>query len=126
MIPIKKVICNFQTSDLFTNANRFSARIIHEAWASTWRRLVSLGYCFMFVDSTVHPRGEINEFAKRVATSGELNQRANRTPVVVNNSGSVLRTKGHCPAADCNSCRTGHSDFTIRLASNLAHSVGTT
>jgi RNA polymerase sigma-70 factor (ECF subfamily) len=42
----------------------------------------------MFVDSTVHPRGEINEFAKRVATSGELTQRANRTPVVVNNSGS--------------------------------------
>jgi hypothetical protein len=34
------------------------ARIIHDAWASTCRKLVSLGYCSKFVVSTGHPRRE--------------------------------------------------------------------
>jgi hypothetical protein len=63
-----------------------SARLIHEALASTWRKPVSFRYCSRFVVSTVHPRREI---AKLVATSGELPQRLNQTPVVLNHSGSV-------------------------------------
>ena len=45
------------------------------------------------VVSTVHPRLEINEFVKLVSTSEELPQRANQTPVVVNNSGSKVSGK---------------------------------
>jgi hypothetical protein len=41
-----------------------SSRIIHDAWASKLRTLVSLGYCSKFVVSTVHPRREIGESAK--------------------------------------------------------------
>jgi hypothetical protein len=62
-------------------------RIIHDAWASKLRTLVSLGYCSKFVVSTVHPRREIGEFEKPVATSAESPQAPNQTPVVVNNSG---------------------------------------
>jgi integrase len=62
-------------------------RIIHDAWASTRRKLVSLGYCSKFVVSTGHPRREIDEFAKLASASGECLQRKNQTPVVVNNSG---------------------------------------
>jgi hypothetical protein len=39
------------------------------------------------VVSTVHPRREIGEFEKPVATSAESSQAPNQTPVVVNNSG---------------------------------------
>ena len=49
------------------------------------------GYCSRFVVSTGHPRREIDEFAKLASASGESLQRANQTPVVVNNSGSVQR-----------------------------------
>ncbi len=42
---------------------------------------------FEFCGSTVHPRLEINEFAKLVAILGELPQGANQTPVIVNDSG---------------------------------------
>jgi hypothetical protein len=62
-------------------------RIIHDAWASTSRKLLSLEYCSNFVVST---RLEINESAKLVSASGELRPKANQTPVVVNNSGLVL------------------------------------
>jgi hypothetical protein len=61
--------------------------MIHEAWASTWRKLVSLGYCSKLVVSTGHPRREIDEFAKLASASRESPKRANQTPVVVNNSG---------------------------------------
>jgi hypothetical protein len=50
-------------------------------------KLVSLGYCSKFVVSTGHPRREIDEFAKLASAFGESLQRANQTPVVVNNSG---------------------------------------
>jgi hypothetical protein len=63
------------------------ARIIHDAWASTLRKLDSLGYCSKFVVSTGHPRREIDEFEKLAYTSRESLQWANQTPVVVNNSG---------------------------------------
>jgi hypothetical protein len=36
---------------LTLNSDVILARIIHEAWASTRRRLVSFGYCFKFVVS---------------------------------------------------------------------------
>jgi hypothetical protein len=65
-----------------------SARIIHDAWASTRRKLVSLGYCSRFVVSANHPRREIDKFAKPASASRESLQRPNQTPVVVNNSGS--------------------------------------
>ena len=65
----------------------FLSRIIHDAWASTWGKLVSLGYCSRFVVSTGHPRCEIDEFAKIASASKESFQRTNQTPVVVNNSG---------------------------------------
>jgi hypothetical protein len=68
---------------------RVSTRIIHEALASTWRKPVSLGYCSRFMVSAVHPRRETDEFAKLASASGELPQRANQTPVVVNNPGSI-------------------------------------
>ena len=61
-------------------------RIIHDAWASTRRKLVSLGYCSRFVVSTGHPRREIDQFAKPACASGESLQWGNQTPVVVNNS----------------------------------------
>jgi hypothetical protein len=50
-------------------------------------KLVSLGYCSKYVVSTGHPRPEIDEFEKLAYASGESLQRANQTPVVVNNSG---------------------------------------
>jgi pyrroloquinoline quinone biosynthesis protein B len=62
-------------------------RIIHDAWASTLRKLVSSGCCCKFVVSTGHPRREIDEFAKLASASAELLQWTNQTPVVVNNSG---------------------------------------
>ena len=65
------------------------ARIIHDAWASPWRKLVSFGFCSRFVVSAGHPRRETDEFAKQPSASGESIQRANLTPVVVNNSGLV-------------------------------------
>ncbi len=68
-----------------------STRIIHDAWASTWRKLVSLGHCSTFVVSTSHPRRAIDEFTKLAFASGESLQRENQTPVVVNNSGSKRR-----------------------------------
>ena len=66
-----------------------STRIIHDAWASTWRKLVSLGFCSRFVVLAGHQRREIDEFAKLASASGESLQRADLTPVVVNNSGST-------------------------------------
>jgi hypothetical protein len=45
------------------------------------------------VVSTVHPRREIGEFEKPVATSAESPQAPNQTPVVVNNSGWKHATK---------------------------------
>jgi hypothetical protein len=62
-------------------------RIIHDAWASTWRKLVSLGYGARFVVSKGYPRCEIDELAKHASASKESLQRASQTPVVVNNSG---------------------------------------
>jgi hypothetical protein len=63
------------------------SRIIYDAWASTLRKLVSLGYCSTFVVSTGHSRREFDELAKLASASKESLQRANQTPVVVNNSG---------------------------------------
>ena len=47
-----------------------------------------MGHCAKFEVSTVHPRREIGDFAKPVATSGESLKWANQTPVIVNHSGS--------------------------------------
>jgi hypothetical protein len=47
-----------------------------------------LGFCSTFVVLAGHPRREIDEFAKLASASGESLQRADLTPVVVNNSGS--------------------------------------
>jgi hypothetical protein len=45
------------------------------------------GHLSNVVISTGNPRREIDEFAKLASASGESIQGANRTPVVVNNSG---------------------------------------
>jgi hypothetical protein len=57
-------------------------------------KAVSFRYCSRFLVSTVHPRREINELAKPVATSRESAQRANQTPVVVNHSGLIEKSFG--------------------------------
>ncbi len=79
------------SSAVLPQQRKLSIRIIHDAWASTWRKLVSLGYCSNFEVSTGHPRREIDEFAKLASASGEPLQRTNQTPVVVNDSGSSNR-----------------------------------
>jgi ubiquinone/menaquinone biosynthesis C-methylase UbiE len=59
-----------------------SNRIIHEAWTSKWRRLVSPSYCSRFIFLTVRLRREIDEFAGLAATSGQWLRNANQRSVV--------------------------------------------
>ncbi len=69
-----------------------------------------IGVLLQFVVSKGHPRREINEFAKLASASGESLQRANQTPVVVNNSGLRSNAAQAMPRL-----KTGPSDQAANL-----------
>jgi hypothetical protein len=68
-----------------------------------------IGGLFQVHGSIVHPRREFDEFAKLVAISEESPKRAIQTPVVVNNSGSIVTSKTSASRWTCAVVRVCHN-----------------